>query len=118
MRDQRHLTALYLLTVADVRGTSPKVWNAWKGKLLEDLFRATQRYLAGEGGILEVHLHARQVEALRILRLYALDSKSHEALWSKLDESYFLRHDAKEIAWHTRQWQMHVNSLNAFAKRA
>jgi [protein-PII] uridylyltransferase len=27
--DERRLTALYLLTVADIRGTSPKVWNAW-----------------------------------------------------------------------------------------
>jgi len=27
----RYLTGLYLLTVADIRGTSPKVWNAWKG---------------------------------------------------------------------------------------
>ena len=42
-RDERRLTALYLLTVADIRGTSPKVWNAWKGKLLEDLYRATLR---------------------------------------------------------------------------
>ena len=25
---ERRLTALYLLTVADIRGTSPKVWNA------------------------------------------------------------------------------------------
>ncbi|WP_273876678.1 hypothetical protein, partial [Serratia marcescens] len=33
--NERRLTALYLLTVADIRGTSPKVWNAWKGKLLE-----------------------------------------------------------------------------------
>src|SRR5690606_5124685 len=30
--DERRLTALYLLTVADIRGTSPKVWNSWKGK--------------------------------------------------------------------------------------
>ena len=45
--DERRLTALYLLTVADMRGTSPKVWNAWKGKLLEDLFRATRRVLTG-----------------------------------------------------------------------
>ena len=45
MRDERHLTALYLLTVADIRGTSPKGWNAWKGKLLEDLYRATLRVL-------------------------------------------------------------------------
>ena len=36
--NERYLTALYLLTVADIRGTSPKVWNAWKAKLLEDLY--------------------------------------------------------------------------------
>ena len=36
---------LYLLTVADIRGTSPKVWNAWKGKLLEDLYRASAAVL-------------------------------------------------------------------------
>jgi [protein-PII] uridylyltransferase len=40
---ERNLTALYLLTVADLRGTSPKVWNAWKGKLLEDLYRSPPR---------------------------------------------------------------------------
>ena len=45
---ERRLIALYLLTVADIRGTSPEVWNAWKGKLLEDLFRATRRVLAGD----------------------------------------------------------------------
>ena len=44
---ERRLTALYLLTVADIRGTSPKVWNAWKGKLLEDLYRLTLRALGG-----------------------------------------------------------------------
>ena len=43
----RRLTALYLLTVADIRGTGPKVWNAWKGKLLEDLYRWTLRALGG-----------------------------------------------------------------------
>jgi [protein-PII] uridylyltransferase len=110
VRDQRRLNALYLLTVADVRGTSPKVWNAWKGKLLEDLFRATQRYLMGTSAILESQLPARQIEALQILRLYALNEKAHEPLWSKLDESYFLRHEAQEIAWHTRLLQTHVET--------
>ena len=45
---ERRLTALYLLTVADIRGTSPKVWNGWKAKLLEDLFWATRRVVAGD----------------------------------------------------------------------
>jgi tryptophan synthase beta chain len=48
VRDERTLTALYILTVADIRGTSPTVWNAWKGKLLEDLFRHARRVLRGE----------------------------------------------------------------------
>ena len=47
--NERRLIALYLLTVADIRGTSPRVWNAWKAQLLEDLFHATRRVLAGEG---------------------------------------------------------------------
>lgn len=45
--DERRLNALYILTHADIRGTSPKVWNGWKGKLLEDLFFAAQRLLRG-----------------------------------------------------------------------
>ena len=44
---ERRLAALYLLTVADIRGTSPRVWNAWKAKLLEDLFHATGAVLRG-----------------------------------------------------------------------
>ncbi len=44
---QRRLDALYLLTVADIRGTSPKVWNSWKGKLLEDLYHQTLAALGG-----------------------------------------------------------------------
>ena len=102
VRDQRRLAALYLLTVADIRGTSPKVWNAWKGKLLEDLFHATHRQLTGDAVSLESSLQARQDEALAKLRLYALPPHAHDALWSKLDMSYFLRHTPQEIAWHTR----------------
>ena len=47
VQSERRLVALYLLTVADIRGTSPKVWNAWKSKLLEDLFNATSTLLKG-----------------------------------------------------------------------
>ena len=46
---ERRLVALYLLTVADIRGTSPKVWNAWKAQLLEDLFDAARARIAGVG---------------------------------------------------------------------
>ncbi|MDO9065385.1 MAG: [protein-PII] uridylyltransferase [Sulfuricella sp.] len=116
VRDQRHLVALYLLTVADIRGTSPKVWNGWKGKLLEELFRATQRFLASGSTPLEAHLQARQTEALSILRLYAFGSDAHQALWAQLEPGYFLRHEAQEIAWHVRNLQGRVNSAQPIVR--
>jgi [protein-PII] uridylyltransferase len=114
--EERRLVALYLLTVADIRGTSPKVWNAWKGKLLEDLFHATRRLLTGDRVSLESSLQVRQDEALARLRLYALAADAHEKLWSQLDTSYFLRHDSQEIAWHTRLLYYRVNSPKPVVK--
>lgn len=98
----RRLTALYLLTVADIRGTSPKVWNAWKGKLLEDLFHLAQNALGGHAESTNTVLEQRLQEATRLTRLVGLRDESREAFWSKLDVAYFLRHDAPDIAWHTR----------------
>ena len=101
--NERYLTALYLLTVADIRGTSPKVWNAWKGKLLEDLYRYTTRVLGGRAPDAEAEVETRKREALTMLALYALPFEAHKDLWSTLDVGYFMRHDAADIAWHTRQ---------------
>jgi len=101
--NERHLTALYLLTVADIRGTSPKVWNAWKGKLLEDLYRATLRVLGGGTPDPHAEVEQRKREALTLLALHALPHQAHKRLWDQLDVSYFMRHSADEIAWHTRQ---------------
>ena len=66
--DAQRLTALYLLTVADIRGTSPKVWNAWKGKLLEDLYRLTLRALGGAPPNMDTEIEARKLEARRYWR--------------------------------------------------
>jgi [protein-PII] uridylyltransferase len=108
---ERRLVALYVLTVADVRGTSPKVWNAWKAKLLEDLFRAARRALAGEALQSDAAVAEKQIEATRLLRLYALSDTVKDRLWSQLDTPYFLRHDAQEIAWQTRALHYRVDSL-------
>src|SRR5581483_3095392 len=88
---ERRLVALYLFTVADIRGTSPRVWNAWKAKLLEHLFNLTRAWLQGEGVLTSLadSLQERQREARRLLRLYAVREDAERALWSKLDNVYF-----------------------------
>ena len=116
LKTERRLTALYLLTVADVRGTSPTVWNAWKGKLLEDLFILTQRLLRGGGVSFEQDIQAKQDEALRLLRLYALSDAVKDRLWSRLDVAYFLRHDAQDIAWQTRTLHYRVDTERPVVK--
>ncbi len=102
VKTERRLVALYLLTVADIRGTSPKVWNAWKGKLLEDLYAATRRLLSGTDPRQAMGVAGRQEEARGILRLHGLRPGIEEVFWEQLDTPYFMRHDAEEIAWHTR----------------
>ncbi|WP_050477086.1 [protein-PII] uridylyltransferase [Herbaspirillum rhizosphaerae] len=110
VKDERHLTALYLLTVADIRGTSPKVWNAWKGKLLEDLYRMTLRVLGGEAPSADRELKNTQQEAIKTLRLYGLPADAHEQFWRQLDVAYFLRLDASDIAWQTRSFYDKIDS--------
>jgi len=113
---ERRLVALYLFTVADVRGTSPKVWNGWKAKLLEDLFRATRRVLTGEPLARDAALAEKQAEASRLLRLYALSDGVEQKLWAQLDTAYFLRHDAQEIAWQTRNLHYRVDAAQPVVK--
>jgi [protein-PII] uridylyltransferase len=113
---ERYLTALYLLTVADIRGTSPKVWNAWKGKLLEDLYRYTLRVLGGRAPDADAEIEARKREALTTLALHAEPFEGHKALWDTLDVSYFMRHDASDIAWHARKLSRYVGKAKAIVR--
>ena len=108
--DERTLTELYLLTVADIRGTSPKVWNAWKGKLLEDLYRLALRALGGAKPNLDAEIEARKAEARSVLNLHSALPGTEKPLWEMLEVSYFARHDAADIAWHARALWRHVKT--------
>ena len=110
VRDERTLTALYLLTVADIRGTSPKVWNAWKGKLLEDLYRLTLRALGGGKPNLDAEIEARKADARAALALMSALPGTEKPLWETLEVSYFARHDAADIAWHARSLWRYVKT--------
>jgi len=100
--DVRHLTALYLLTMADIRGTSPKVWNAWKDKLTRELYLAARQVLEGNAPHAD-GIEEKKDQARAQLRLYGFAPDSENALWSRLDDVYFLRQDARDIGWQTRR---------------
>ncbi|HEX8987813.1 MAG TPA: [protein-PII] uridylyltransferase [Rhodocyclaceae bacterium] len=116
VKTERRLVALYLLTVSDIRGTSPKVWNAWKGKLLEDLFRAALRILRGDAPAAAVGVQERMDDARRLLRMRGLRPGVEDRLWEQLDTVYFMRHDADEIAWHARNLYYRPDSAEPVVK--
>ncbi|WP_298137898.1 [protein-PII] uridylyltransferase [Acidiferrobacter sp.] len=100
--DREHLDNLYILTVADIRGTGPNVWNDWKGQLLSGLYRDATRIL--RRGIGEaIAIDARIADARREALERARDCAPREAIeqhWARMDADYFLRHDAEALAWH------------------
>ncbi|HEX5757045.1 MAG TPA: [protein-PII] uridylyltransferase [Arenimonas sp.] len=103
--DREHLDYLYLLTCADIAGTSPKLWNAWKDRLLADLYGAT-RFALRRG--LEHPVHAADIvaecrtEALAYLLHDGVDEARVQQLWSTFPEVAFLRYRPTQIAWQTR----------------
>jgi [protein-PII] uridylyltransferase len=110
VKTEKRLTALYLLTVADIRGTSPAVWNAWKARLLENLFHATKRVLNDETFNVAQAIAMRQQEAAEKLAKYGLQPQSYLTLWDELGASYFVRYEPDEIAWQSRLLTPHVHT--------
>ncbi len=101
--DQEHLNNLYLLTIADIRGTSPHVWNAWKGRLLNDLYMvATQALRRGhaEPINLEQRIDDIKMEALALIDTNRILPDVVEQHWSSFPNDYFLRYTAAEVAHH------------------
>ncbi len=115
---ERRLAALYLLTVADIRGTSPTVWNSWKGKLLEELYHATHDVLAGDTPERTIRdsVETRRDEARHLLHAAGVPEGAETALWRYLDTPYFQRHTAEELAWHARQLFACVDSAAPIVK--
>ncbi|HOW77223.1 MAG TPA: [protein-PII] uridylyltransferase [Candidatus Competibacteraceae bacterium] len=105
MGDQMHLDYLYLLTVADIRATNPKLWNTWRASLLWQLYEATRRALRrGLDHPIDKDERIREVQnqARRLLHVAKIDEERINRVWEGFGDDYFLRHSADEITWHTR----------------
>jgi len=110
--DQNRLDYLFALTVADINGTNPKLWNAWRGSLLRQLFTETKRALrrglenpADKG---EWIRETRDM-ATKLLEYRGFTAEELESLWRERGEDYFLREKPEDIAWHTEAISGHFD---------
>lgn len=100
--DQTHLDYLYVLTVADVRGTNPKLWNTWKARLFEEFYERTKQALRrGLETPVDQEELIRNTQASAREKMPDLSEAAIDRVWSQWTEAYFLRYLPEEIAWHT-----------------
>ncbi len=102
--DRERLGQLYLLTVADIIGTSPRLWNAWKDRLLSDLYTATRYALRSDAALpLDAPARVRQCQQQALAQLAGEGHAADEvhAIWADFPPLSFLRHRAEQIAWQT-----------------
>jgi [protein-PII] uridylyltransferase len=101
--DWERLDYLYLLTCADISGTSAKLWNSWKDRLLADLY-VSARYMLRGGLDRPPHAAERvadvQLQARGLLR-ERFDDSDVDRVWSDFPDEYFLRFTPQQIAWQT-----------------
>jgi len=99
-----YLNHLYLLTVADIRATNPELWNAWKDALLKELYSATHNALRiGLQSPLTTtdRVSENKKEAEQELLKLGISQADIANAWLHVNDDYFLRYSADEIAWHT-----------------
>ena len=102
--DQVHLDYLYVLTVSDVRGTNPKLWNSWKASLFDEFYERVKKALRrGLEAPLDPEelIAGAQHEARALLTAQAVPAEAVDRIWATLTDAYFQRHSPAEIAWHT-----------------
>lgn len=100
VKTPNRLIALYLLTVVDMRGTNPKIWNDWKAGLLENLFQAALRTFSGLGSNQRITISRRQQAAISVLDDLGHTEAQQQSLWNILGPSYWVRHERQDIEWH------------------
>lgn len=110
--DQTYLDYLYVLTVADICGTNPELWNSWKATLLTNLYHRTLQALrrGKEKPVLpNERIRDNKRDALQLLSGMGIDARAATGLWKSLGNEYFLRHNPDEVAWHTHAILKHSN---------
>ncbi len=100
MQTMERLRLLLVLTVCDIRGVGPGVWNGWKGQLLRGLYREAEMMLSGDYGGAE--RGERILQAQRDLaeklpdwseaRFKAYAQRHNPAYWMKVDLAHQVEH--------------------------
>ncbi len=110
VRSPVRLKYLYLLTVCDIRGTDPDLWNGWKASLLSTLYHNTYHWLSSDDNSLPTKqqwIADIKQAATTLIRKNPHAEDITEEYWQDFDEEYFERFSPEEISWHLEILEQH-----------
>ena len=102
--NQTRLDYLYLVTIADIAATSPKLWNNWKDRLLWELYSITSLALEERGSNIFDRNH--RIEQARgelqaLLQQHGCDPVAIGTLLDRLPQNVFLSYTMAQLEWTT-----------------
>jgi [protein-PII] uridylyltransferase len=102
IQSPERLRLLLILTVADIRAVSPKVWNGWKATLLRELYARVAEVL--EGGLSTTERDARIARVKTVVATLLSDwpEDARESFLALGYPSYWLGFDPESIERHAR----------------
>ncbi|MEQ8961189.1 MAG: hypothetical protein RLP02_25240, partial [Coleofasciculus sp. C2-GNP5-27] len=103
--DETRLNLLYTLTTADILATNPTLWNNWRASLMRQLYNSTRQYLRrGKDFVIDPQELIQETKdgAAKLLKNAGYTSDQYQAFWNSIDEYYFQREIAEDVAWHTK----------------
>ncbi|MEO7430966.1 MAG: [protein-PII] uridylyltransferase [Dokdonella sp.] len=105
VEDGERLDNLYLLTISDIAGTNPRLWNEWKARLLADLYVAARYALRADlhrPPHADTRAAACRARAQELLAAGGMDPADAVRSLGNFPEASFLRHNAEQVAWQAR----------------
>jgi [protein-PII] uridylyltransferase len=100
--DWARLDLLYLLTIADIAGTSPRLWNSWKDRLLADLYVAARYVLRRDlerPARAEIRIREARERALGLLLERGFERSAADRVLGQFPDTALLRQRAEVLAW-------------------
>lgn len=111
--DMEHLQHLFLISVADIASTNPKLWTGWRAEQMRTLYYNTkQAFRRGLNNSMakDQFISAIQCEAIYELEKIGIDEAHARKIWDEPGDDYYLREGADNIVWHTQIITEHGNS--------
>ncbi len=96
VENERRLSYLVALTVADINATNPDLWNGWRATLISKLYRSTRTTIrAPQKGEADAtnQLYDICSQSLRLLENHGVSAQSAKSIWTDARDSLIAHQD-------------------------